>query len=93
MTAAIDYTTLWYNPTNPKDPLPIFLIQVLLVLVFTRVLGRILSYIHQPAVIGEIIGGIILGPSILGLIPGWSTTFFPTWSLPTFGVVANLGLM
>ncbi len=55
--------------------------------------GSVLKYVHQPSVIGEILGGIILGPSALGQIPGWSDTFFPKWSIPSFALVANLGLI
>ena len=84
---------LFEDPRNLQDALPIFLLQIMLVLIFTRVIGKLISYIHQPAVIGEIIGGIILGPSVLGLIPGWSDTFFPPASLSHFALVANLGLI
>ena len=85
--------TLFEDPRNPSDPLPIFLIQVILVLVFTRALGRLIRRFHQPSVVGEILGGIILGPSVLGRISWWSPTFFPTFSLPYFALVANLGLI
>lgn len=39
-------------------------------LALTRVLGKLFAYMHQPQVIGEIIAGIVLGPSVLGRIPG-----------------------
>lgn len=39
-------------------------------LALTRVLGKLFSYIKQPQVIGEIVAGIFLGPSVLGRIPG-----------------------
>jgi Kef-type K+ transport system membrane component KefB len=35
-----------------------------------RVLGGVLSFMKQPQVIGEMIAGIIMGPSVLGHIPG-----------------------
>ena len=67
--------------------------QVFIVLVVTRILGRLLKFIRQPAVIGEIIGGIVLGPSVLGRIPGWSDAIFPKWSLTQFVLVAQIGLI
>lgn len=49
--------------------------------------------IRQPRVIAEVISGIILGPSVMGHIPGFTDTIFPTASLPSLSVVANLGLI
>jgi hypothetical protein len=41
-----------------------------LTLALTRVLSKLFSYLNQPVVIGEIVAGIIMGPSVLGHIPG-----------------------
>jgi len=49
-------------------PLATFLMQVFITLVVCKILAKLLSYIRQPQVIGQIIAGIIFGPSILGLI-------------------------
>ncbi|GLI81675.1 hypothetical protein PoHVEF18_010062 [Penicillium ochrochloron] len=49
--------------------------------------------IRQPRVIAEVIGGIVLGPSVMGRIPGFTDTIFPTASIPSLSVVANLGLV
>ena len=51
-----------------SSPFATFLMQVFITLVFCKVLAKLLSYIRQPQVIGQIIAGIIFGPSILGLI-------------------------
>lgn len=48
---------------------------------------------RQPRVIAEVIGGIILGPSVLMRIPGFKDTIFPTASMPNLSLVANLGLV
>lgn len=50
-----------------KLPLAIFLMQVFITLVTCKILGKLLSFIRQPQVIGQIIAGIIFGPSILGI--------------------------
>ncbi len=50
-----------------SDALAQFLMQVFITLVVCKIFSKILSYIRQPQVIGQIIAGIIFGPSILGL--------------------------
>lgn len=52
-----------------------------------------LSKIRQPRVIAEVIAGVLLGPSVLGRIPGFTEAIFPTESLPNLNLVANLGLI
>ncbi|QSS59538.1 K(+)/H(+) antiporter 1 Kha1 [Histoplasma capsulatum] len=49
--------------------------------------------IRQPRVISEVIGGIILGPSVMGRIPGFRAAIFPDESIPNLNLVANLGLV
>lgn len=43
--------------------------------------------------IAEIIGGILLGPSVMGRIPGFTDHIFPPPSIPILSLVANLGLV
>lgn len=43
--------------------------------------------------IAEVIGGILLGPSVFGRIPGFTNAIFPTASIPTLNLVATLGLV
>jgi Kef-type K+ transport system membrane component KefB len=49
--------------------------------------------VRQPRVIAEVIGGIILGPSVMMRIPGFKETIFPTASMPILSNVANIGLI
>eukprot|EP01012_Entosiphon_sulcatum_P040865 TRINITY_DN545_c0_g1_i1.p1 TRINITY_DN545_c0_g1~~TRINITY_DN545_c0_g1_i1.p1 ORF type:complete len:548 (+),score=103.97 TRINITY_DN545_c0_g1_i1:151-1794(+) len=70
-----------------------FLVQAMIILFIVRVLGRLLAKVHQPRVIGEIIAGIILGPSVLGYVPGFSDRIFPKESLPYLALVAQIGLI
>jgi Kef-type K+ transport system membrane component KefB len=65
--------------------------QVVVILGTTRALVNILKPLKQPAVIAEIIGGIVLGPSILGQIPGFSVAIVPAASLPLLQLFANVG--
>lgn len=43
--------------------------------------------------IAEVIGGILLGPSVFGRIPGFTETIFPSQSIPTLNATSNLGLV
>ncbi|ORY87139.1 Sodium/hydrogen exchanger family-domain-containing protein, partial [Protomyces lactucae-debilis] len=83
------------NPTkyDPTNPIVIFLVQATIVIVFCRILHLPLSKIRQPRVIAEVIGGILLGPTAFGRIPGFSRSIFPPASLPNFNLVANVGLI
>jgi Kef-type K+ transport system membrane component KefB len=57
-------------------------------------LGLILHRLGQPTVIGEIIGGIVLGPSLLGRIaPDLFAQLFPSTSAPFLNVIAQLGVI
>lgn len=59
----------------------------------TQLLAVFLSRIRQPRVIAEVIGGVILGPSVMGHIPGFSNTIFPKDSLVVLTATANIGLI
>jgi len=55
------------------------LIQLGIMLIMGRLLAELARKFKQPAVIGEIIAGILLGPTILGMInPEWFSALFPT---------------
>jgi Kef-type K+ transport system membrane component KefB len=49
--------------------------------------------LRQPRVIAEVIGGILLGPSVFGRIPGFTNAIFPPQSIPNLNLVANLALI
>ncbi|KAF2427564.1 hypothetical protein EJ08DRAFT_721007 [Tothia fuscella] len=83
------------DPTkyDPKNPLILFIIQAGIIIVFCRLLHWPLAKIRQPRVIAEVIGGILLGPSVMGRIPGFTSTIFPQAAMPNLSLVANLGLI
>jgi len=56
----------------------LFLLQLLVLLVASRLLGEVFRKLHQPAVVGELLAGVVLGPSLLGLVaPGVHESLFP----------------
>src|ERR1700748_2922969 len=67
--------------------------QASIIIIFCRLLHYPLSLLRQPRVIAEVIGGILLGPSVMGRIPGFSNAIFPTTAMPNLTLVANLGLI
>ena len=55
------------------------LIQLGVMLIAGRLLAEISRHLKQPAVVGEILAGILLGPTVLGMIrPDWFTALYPT---------------
>jgi len=83
------------NPVvyDAKNPIILFIIQAAIIIIFCRLLHWPLSLLRQPKVIAEVIGGIILGPSIMGRIPGFTDAIFPTIAMDNLALVANLGLV
>ena len=70
------------------------LVDVAVIMVAARAAGALARRLGQPAVIGEILAGIALGPSLLGAFPGHlDTHVFPLDARPTLSAVANLGLV
>ncbi|KDQ64220.1 hypothetical protein JAAARDRAFT_52200 [Jaapia argillacea MUCL 33604] len=83
------------NPSvyNASDPIQLWIIQVVIIIGMTQLLSLILSRIRQPRVIAEVIGGVILGPSIMGRIPHFTATIFPTASMPMLSLTSTIGLV
>ncbi|KAI0917070.1 hypothetical protein AcW2_007298 [Taiwanofungus camphoratus] len=82
------------DPTaiDTADPLRLWIIQLGVIVMMTQLLSLILGKIKQPKVIAEVIGGILLGPTAFGRIPGFTKHIFPPQSLPYLSLVANIGL-
>lgn len=74
--------------------LPLFLAQIVAVLVAARLVGRIFRLLHQPQVVGEMTAGILLGPSFLGWVaPDLSAALFPASSLGFINALSQVGLL
>jgi Kef-type K+ transport system membrane component KefB len=70
------------------------LLALAVVVVAGRGLGVIVASIGQPPVIGEVLAGILLGPSLLGaLAPGAEAFLFPESARPALGVIAQIGVI
>ncbi len=72
----------------------LILVELLVVIGFSRLIGLGFEKIKQPLVIGEIVAGIMLGPSLLGwLAPAWKAALFPPEAMPSLGVLSQIGLI
>ncbi len=76
------------------DTVILVLIEVLIVIGMSRLIGLALEWIKQPLVIGEIVAGIMLGPSLFGWVaPNLAATLFPRSTVPFLNVLSQVGLI
>jgi len=69
-------------------------LQIAVILVAARIVGFLFQKINQPQVMGEMVAGILLGPSLLGwLAPGVSAALFPPASLSYLNALSQVGLV
>ncbi|CDU22221.1 related to potassium/hydrogen antiporter [Sporisorium scitamineum] len=86
---------LAFDPNNyvlTTNGFGLFLTQVIIIIVLCQVLGKLFKLIGQPAVVGELLAGILLGPTALGNIPGFTETIVPMQALGLLKLMANIGL-
>ncbi len=79
---------------NLHHPLAILLAQIITIIIVARLFGWVFRKIGQPSVIGEIIAGIAIGPSLLGMyFPEFSSSLFPIESLGNLQFLSQIGLI
>ncbi len=89
----------WKNFTdsfteNLHHPLALLLIQIVTIILVARLFGWICIKIKQPSVVGEMIAGIVLGPSLVGMyFPEFSAFLFPLESLGNLKFLSQIGLI
>jgi Kef-type K+ transport system membrane component KefB len=77
-----------------RSPLARLMIQLIVIVIAARVCGVVAARLGQPTVVGEIAAGIVLGPSLLGLIaPGVSGALFPAESFATLQMLSQIGVL
>jgi len=75
-------------------PLGVLLLQLIVIILAARATGALFARLGQPAVIGEITAGILLGPSLLGLVvPPAEAFLFPSASLDALGLLSQIGVL
>ena len=79
---------------NLRTPLSILLTQIIVILIVAGIFRRLFRRIHQPPVMGEMLAGIVLGPSVLGLFfPQAMSFLFPASSLETLRQLSQIGVV
>ncbi|KAI3890004.1 hypothetical protein MKX03_025745 [Papaver bracteatum] len=102
---ALDYTLVCYEANritqsgvwkgdNPLEyAVPLFILQLVLVVLTTRLLDVLLKPFGLPRVVANILGGIILGPSGFGRIDKYAQMIFPIRSILVLQTMANMGVL
>ena len=68
-------------------------IAMIIIIVMAQIMGRLIRLIGQPAVVGEMISGVLLGPTLFGyILPDSSAVVFPKEIMPILFIISNLGL-
>ncbi|WP_026727007.1 cation:proton antiporter [Flavobacterium denitrificans] len=79
---------------NLQHPLALLLAQIVTIIFVARIFGWVCIKIRQPAVIGEMIAGIVMGPSLIGMyFPEFSKILFPLESLGNLQFLSQIGLI
>ncbi len=80
--------------SHMKEPLSLLLLQVIVIVIAARLMGMLFAKIKQPPVIGEMLAGILLGPSLLGMVsPGTMDFLFPASSLGALKLFSQVGVV
>jgi Kef-type K+ transport system membrane component KefB len=99
ITTKTNNSSSWDNflesfKTNLHHPLALLLAQIVTIILVARLFGWICMKIKQPSVIGEMIAGIVLGPSLVGMyFPEFSAFLFPKESLGNLQFLSQIGLI
>lgn len=79
---------------TPTELAPRFFVAVAVILIFCRFVSWLLAKVGQPPVVSEMLAGVLLGPSLLGLFfPGVQAALFPPALYPVLYVVGQIGLV
>ena len=82
------------HPVGIEQITAVVFLDIALIVVVARLFGLACRRVRQPAVVGEILAGLALGPSLFGLLPGNPTAFmFPPVVIPYLHLIAGLGLI
>jgi len=76
-----------------ENVLLLLTVEIAVIIAASRLLGLLFRRLHQPQVIGEIVAGILLGPSLLGwLAPEFTAVLFPQQALPYLKILSEYGV-
>lgn len=78
-----------------SSPLALLLVQIAVILAVSRIMGVLFAKLRQPQVIGEIIAGLMLGPSLFGAVwpDAYAALFTNASALNTLNMLAQIGVL
>lgn len=92
--AAVDTAQSSASPPAVLHSLLHLLLALAAVIILGQILARLCAFVRQPPVIGEVLAGICLGPSLLGRVaPGVGHFLLPDSVAPSLSIVAQLGVI
>ena len=81
-------------PLSPEAVVGRLMLAIAVVILAARLMGALAARVGQPLVMGEVIAGILLGPTLVGrLLPRVSCYLFPPQIIPLIGAAASVGLV
>ncbi len=79
---------------NFRNPLSVLLLQIVVIIIVAGLFAALFRRLGQPPVMGEMVAGIVLGPSVLGFFfPGVMSFIFPSSSLETLRLLSQIGVV
>lgn len=70
------------------------LLQLIVIIVAARLFGRAAAYFRQPRVVGEMLAGLVLGPSVFGhFFPAAAAAVFAAAATPSINLLSQFGLL
>ncbi|KAF6174091.1 hypothetical protein GIB67_020273 [Kingdonia uniflora] len=84
---------LWFGDDPLEFSMPLLLLQLSLISIITRAIYILLKPLGQPMIVSQIVGGIILGPSILGRSETFSKKMFPLKGRTLLETLSVFGFM
>ncbi len=68
-------------------------IALIIIMILAQLFGRLIGFIGQPRVVGEMISGVVLGPTLIGhFFPEFTAVVFPKEIMPSLFIISNIGL-
>jgi len=92
--ATVQAASALAKKSTDANPLFLTLLSLTMIIAVSRVVGSLFKAIGQPQVMGEVVGGILLGPSFLStLAPQFVNTVLSPESMPFLGVISQIGVL
>nr|GME07774.1 cation/H(+) antiporter 15-like [Ipomoea batatas] len=84
---------VWEGPDPLAPMIPLFILQIMMAILSSRICNFVLRPLNQPPIVAEIISGIVLGPSMLGHIEGFRKHHFPNHNFETIETMGHFALV